>query len=77
MLNNTGLHAATANQVNSGNVGEFTIAGVTADDSFTVIEKKMRLYKFNQYEQSPAKSLSNQYAMCIDALCTGFFPKAA
>lgn len=52
MLHNTGLQTATAGTFMHGALDEFSIAGVTADDSLMVIERKMRLYKLNQYAQS-------------------------
>ena len=77
MLHNTGLQTAIASPVIHGAVDEFSIAGVTADDSLMVIEKKMRLYKLSQYEQRSAKAFSNQLALCVNGMCTTFFPKAA
>lgn len=52
MFHNTALQTTPANLFMPGIANEFSVAGVTADDSYVAIEKKMRLFKLNQYVNS-------------------------
>lgn len=61
MFQRTHLYVAPATPATPGFAEEFVMAGIVAEDSPLMVERKMRHYKLNQYDVD-AKPLTNQYA---------------